>query len=428
MGVKEGYKQAEFGVIPEDWEVVKLSDLTTIIGDGIHATPNYTDRSGYYFINGNNLSDGEIVFFEGTKQVSFEEYANYKKNLNDKTILLSINGTIGNLAYYNNEVVIIGKSVCYINIKQSTNEFFIYYQLHSKYVGNFYDNELTGSTIKNLSLNSIRNTPIVLPKSQDEQKAIATALSDIDGLINSLTKLIEKKKNIKQGAMQELLTGKKRLDGFSGEWVFRTMGNLFKFSGGYSASREQLSTEGYSYLHYGDIHGSAKTFVDIKHEYLEIPKLNIELNKISKDKLLQDGDIVFVDASEDDEGVSRHVVIRNTQSIPFISGLHTIVAKSKTSELDNLYKEFCFQSQELKKQFSFYAAGIKVSGISRSNIIKIVLKIPPTIEEQTAIATILSDMDSETETLQAKLNKYKAIKQSMMQELLTGRIRLLEGA
>jgi type I restriction enzyme, S subunit len=258
-----------------------------------------------------------------------------------------------------------------------------------------------------------------------EQTAIAEALSDMDSLISSLEKLIAKKQSIKQGAMQELLMGKRRLSGFGGEWEIKAMGELFNFSGGFSASREHLSNNGYCYLHYGDIHGANKTFIDVDREYSSIPKLDIPLKKVTKDKLLADGDVVFVDASEDDEGASKHIVVKNPNNKPYISGLHTIVSKSKDTTLNNKYKQFCFQSNDIKKQFKFYAVGTKVSGISRGNIAKIIISLPPSIEEQAAIAKILSDMDEEIEKLTAKLNKYKAIKQGMMQELLTGKRRLV---
>ena len=148
------------------------------------------------------------------------------------------------------------------------------------------------------------------------------------------------------------------------------------------------------------------------------------LKKVSPVSLLNDGDVVFVDASEDDEGTSKHVVISNPDKTPFISGLHTIVAKSRTDELDHLYRRYCFQTRAIKAQFRFFAVGTKVSGISKSNIAKITLPVP-SVPEQTAIATILSDMDSELAALDAKLAKARAIKQGMMQELLTGRIRLV---
>jgi type I restriction enzyme S subunit len=224
--------------------------------------------------------------------------------------------------------------------------------------------------------------------------------------------------------MQELLTGKKRLPGFSGEWEVKRLGDLFKFSGGYSASRDQLSTGGHCYLHYGDIHASSKTTVDTSVDYQSIPKLDIPLNIVSADSLLADGDVVFVDASEDDEGTSKHIVVINKDNFPFISGLHTIVAKARTAELTHGYRCYCFQTTAIRQQFMFYAVGTKVSGISKTNIAKLTLPVP-SAPEQTAIATVLSDMDAEIAALEAKLAKARHIKQGMMQELLTGRIRLL---
>lgn len=265
---------------------------------------------------------------------------------------------------------------------------------------------------------------ILLP-SVPEQQMIAEALSDVDELIDSLENLIEKKKAIKQGAMQELLTGRKRLPGFKGEWLEKSLGDLFYFYGGVSASRDMLSTVGYCYLHYGDIHSAKKPFIHTSEDYSLIPKFNVNLRKISVNSLLSDGDVVFVDASEDDEGASRHIVVRNPQNLPFISGLHTIVAKEKNSDLTHLYREYCFQTKLIKDQFKHLAAGTKVTGISKGNISKIELRFPADRLEQEAIATILSDMDTEIETLTQKLEKSRQIKQGMMQELLTGRIRLL---
>src|SRR5271169_704382 len=99
---KPGYKQTEVGVIPEDWEVKTLESLTSDIGDGIHSTPQYVKISDFFFVNGNNLFGSEIKITDETKCVSEEEYHKYKKKLNERTILLSINGTIGNIALFNN--------------------------------------------------------------------------------------------------------------------------------------------------------------------------------------------------------------------------------------------------------------------------------------------------------------------------------------
>jgi type I restriction enzyme S subunit len=235
-----------------------------------------------------------------------------------------------------------------------------------------------------------------------EQRAIATALSDVDALLAALDRLIAKQRDLKQAAMQQLLTGQTRLPGFKGAWTVKTFGSLFNISGGYSASRDQLTSEGHCYLHYGDIHGSAKTGVDTDVDYHDIPKLDIPLKRVSPTSFLKDGDVVFVDASEDADGTSRHVVVVNKHDIPFIAGLHTIVAKSKTDELANDYRHYCFQTAAIRQQFNFYAVGTKVSGISKSNIPKLTLPIPP-LPEQTAIATVLSDMVAELAALEQRL-------------------------
>ena len=248
---------------------------------------------------------------------------------------------------------------------------------------------------------------IPLPTSEAEQRAIATALSDVDALLGGLDRLIAKKRDLKQAAIQQLLTGQTRLSGFHGEWEVKTLGDLFNFSGGYSASRSQLSTEGHCYLHYGDIHGATKTCVDARADYQDIPKFNIPLKRVLPGSLLKDGDVVFVDASEDDEGTSKHVVVVNKDSVPFISGLHTIVAKSKTNELVHEYRRYCFQTAAVRQQFLFYAVGKKVSGISKTNIPKLTLPVP-SVPEQTAIADVLSDMDAELAALEARRDKTHA--------------------
>jgi len=207
------------------------------------------------------------------------------------------------------------------------------------------------------------------------------------------------------------------------EWEVETLGDIFTFGGGYSASWDQLSSEGYCYLHYGDIHKSVKSFIDVRAEYPNIPKLNILLKRISPKSLLHDGDIVFVDASEDDEGTSKHIVVVNNENITYISGLHTIVAKSKVAVLDNECKRYCFQSRDIKKQFYFYAVGTKVSGISKTNIAKLKLPIPP-LPEQQAIASALSDVDALITALEQLITKKRNIKQGAMQQLITGKKRL----
>src|SRR6185437_11204777 len=132
---------------------------------------------------------------------------------------------------------------------------------------------------------------------------------------------------------------------------------------------------------------------------------------IAAGSLLADGDIVFVDASEDSLGTSRHVVVANPDGVPFISGLHTIVAKAKTSELAHEYRRYCFQTSAIRAQFLYYAVGTKVSGISKTNIARLTLPVPG-LHEQAAIATVLSDMDAELVALEARRDKTRLLKQA----------------
>jgi type I restriction enzyme S subunit len=127
------------------------------------------------------------------------------------------------------------------------------------------------------------------------------------------------------------------------DWHKYEMGKLFNFSGGLSFSRNNLSDRGFPYLHYGDIHTSRKNYLNVKNEMNVLPKLNIPLNDVKKESLLKHGDVVFVDASEDYEGTSKCVVIENSKNVPFVSGLHTIIAKSKDEIVRNNYKKFCYQ-------------------------------------------------------------------------------------
>lgn len=207
------------------------------------------------------------------------------------------------------------------------------------------------------------------------------------------------------------------------DWEVQRLGDLFAFSGGFPASRAQLSDEGHCYLHYGDIHVASKATIDTSTDLQYIPRLMVPLREVPPRSLLEDGDVVFVDASEDDEGVSKHIVVKNAAGIPFISGLHTIVAKPLTNEISPDYRCYCFQSAAIRQQFLFYAAGTKVKGITKTNIAKLLLPIPP-LEEQRAIAAALSDVDALLGALDRLIAKKRDLKQATMQQLLTGQMRL----
>lgn len=412
--IKKGYKQTEIGLIPDDWDVKELRDIVYFSNGKAHE--NFISDDGEYIVVNSKFisSEGKVVKY--SKQCFSPASAN--------SILMVMSDVPNGKAIAKCFLVdrdnqyTVNQRIC--ALKPKIDARYLFYKINRNTYYLAFDD---GVKQTNLRKDDVLDCKLSVPKVDAEQTAIAIVLSDTDTLIEHLEKLIIKKKNIKQGTMQQLLTGKKRLPGFSGAWVAKKLGEIFDFSGGYTASREQLSHNGFCYLHYGDIHGAKKTYIDVKKEFLEIPKLQVQLTKLSRKSILNDGDVVFVDASEDDEGTSRHVVIKNQNEIPFISGLHTIVAKSKDDSLDTDFKRYCFQSGNIKSQFKFYAVGTKVSGISKSNIAKIELFFPIKAE-QTAIAAILSDMDAEIQCLEQKLDKYTMIKQGMMQQLLTGKIRI----
>lgn len=155
------------------WEVKTLKELTTILGDGLHGTPQYTINGDYYFINGNNLNNGVIEFKENTKRVSIDEFNKYKKNLTNRTILVSINGTLCNVAFYNGEKIILGKSACYFNLKEGIDKNFIKYILSSDYFLEYAHKESTGATIKNVSLKSMREFKAPVPPLPEQQRIVA---------------------------------------------------------------------------------------------------------------------------------------------------------------------------------------------------------------------------------------------------------------
>jgi type I restriction enzyme S subunit len=161
-----------------EWKEVSLEDIIDILGDGLHGTPKYDQNGEYYFINGNNLN-GSIVIDDKTKKVGYEEYIRYKKDLNDRTILISINGTLGKVAVYNGENVVLGKSACYLNIKQNSNKEFIKYVLNSDKFKHYLNTYSTGTTIKNMGLKHMRAFKFYIPLI-NEQKAIADTLSCLD--------------------------------------------------------------------------------------------------------------------------------------------------------------------------------------------------------------------------------------------------------
>lgn len=169
--------------IPENWYWCRLREITTILGDGLHGTPKYNKNGDYYFINGNNLENGKIIIKSDTQKVDDTEYQKYKKELNDNTVLVSINGTIGNIAFYNNEKIILGKSACYFNLISPSFKNYIYLLIKTSFFLVYATTNATGSTIKNVSLDTMRNFLLPFPPLSEQQRifsAIEKAFEQID--------------------------------------------------------------------------------------------------------------------------------------------------------------------------------------------------------------------------------------------------------
>lgn len=189
-----------------DWKKVKLNEITTRIGDGLHSTPEYDEEGSIYFANGSNIKDGVLVFDENTKTINEEEFTKYKFLLNKNSILVALNGaTWGRFGLYHGEKILLGKSLGYINISESHSKNFMYYQLQLKKIRRFFESEITGSTIKNLSLQTLRNTEVNIP-TLDEQDKIASFLIVLEQKIQLQQEKIDLLKEQKKGYMQKIFT------------------------------------------------------------------------------------------------------------------------------------------------------------------------------------------------------------------------------
>ena len=187
-----------------EWEKCALENLSTEIGDGIHATPLYDDNGTYYFVNGNNISEYGITITPTTQRITeAEAYRNNANILCSKTILLSINGTIGNVALYKGEPIMLGKSACYINVSTKVNKHYIFHYLMMPKCQFYFTSELTGTTIKNLSLKSVRRTKVSLPNLK-EQNRIAQLFDAINERIVTQNKIIEDLKKLKSAIIEKL--------------------------------------------------------------------------------------------------------------------------------------------------------------------------------------------------------------------------------
>ncbi|MBP6322965.1 MAG: restriction endonuclease subunit S [Fusobacteriaceae bacterium] len=405
--VKKGYKITELGVIPEDWEVKELDEIANY-------TKGYPFKSNDYKPNGVRIirvsdTNADSIKNENEIYISFEEVNQYKKwSLREKDIIITTVGSkppmyeslVGKSILVDSKNVgnLLNQNAIYIRTKNNSLDLqvLINKNLKKKDYICYIEKIIRGNANQaSITVGDFMKYKIPVPKSEPEQQAIAQALSDTDSLISSLEKLIDKKKNIKQGTMQELLTGRKRVEGFSGEWEEKRLGDLFEITAGGDLDLHNFSKEKIGEYKY-PVYSNAINFKGL-YGYSNLYTLDLECVTVTA------------------RGTLGNANARTGKFLP----IGRILVLNPLTKLDvYFFQEF------INSRIKFPNESTGVPQLTAPQIRKILVK-SPLLEEQQAIANILSDMYKEIEALEQKLDKYKAIKEGMMQELLTGRIRLV---
>ena len=393
MEVKKGYKQTEVGVIPDDWEVNKIETLTPQnkkygIVDGPFGSNLKTihyRKSGIPIITSGYVTEGQFI----AKEYLFVDLEKFKQEKRSAVnagdiVMAKIGARCGASAILpaNHPEGILSGNALKISIDEKQfSTYFIWQVLWNLYVKGDLELLRTVGAQPAISMANLKKYQIPLPPTKAEQTAIAAALSDADALIQSLEKLIAKKRNIKQGAMQELLKPKEG-------WVVRKLGEIAKtIASGKSNTKSNIG----NYPIYGStgIIGWNKSF-DYEGHSILVARVGANAGTIN----IADG---------------KYNVSDNTLMISFSGNVDIFFLFYKLNDC----------------QLHTLVFGSGQPLITGSQLKSLEMAIPSNIPEQTRIATILSDMDAEISALETKLAKYKQVKQGMMQELLTGRIRLV---
>lgn len=296
---------------------------------------------------------------------------------------------------------------------------YIAFYLGSEFAQSWLADNAVGGTMPNLNTRILAALPLLLPTRQS-QDAIVTALSDAHNVVEEIESQIAKKQAIKQGLIQQLLTGRTRLSSFGSTWSDVTLGDHVTYVKTVALSREQLNRSApLRYLHYGDIHTRSSVTLDAATE--EMPRADARL--AGRAGLLRPGDLVFADASEDPAGVGKSVEIIGVPKDGVVPGLHTIAARFDKAVLADGFKAYLQFIPTFRQALLRLAAGTKVLATTRSYISSVTLPLP-SVAEQQAIALVLQDCEAEIVALHDRLAKARAIKTGMMQQLLTGRVRL----
>jgi type I restriction enzyme S subunit len=412
--------QTEVGVIPAEWEVQPCSEVSDriMVGIVIRPTQYYVPHGVPAFRSANiredGITDSDLVYISASSNALLA-----KSQTRTGDVLTVRTGYPGTSAVV--RPAHAGCNCIDILITRPSRRIlsdFLAIWINSSFGKEQVLRNQGGLAQKHFNVGDMRNLVVALP-ALPEQRAIATALNDVDALLGGLDRLIAKKRDLRQAAMQQLLTGQTRLPGFHGEWEVKRLGDHVTFLRNGVNSRAELLPEGrVRYLHYGDVHACKDT--DLSPDSL--PFLP-DAKAVRLDRL-RDGDLIFADASEDIAGVSKSVELRGIGNTEVVPGLHTIAARFDKTVLADGFKGFLQSCPPFATHLRRLAAGTKVYATNRAHIASVEMRLPRG-PEQVAIAAVLSDMESELAALEARRLKTRDLKQAMMQELLTGKTRLV---
>lgn len=411
--VKKGYKQTEIGVIPEDWECVLLLDKSRLL-NGLTYTPDNVKNNGLLVLRSSNIQNNQLSL-EDTLYVNC--IVEDEKKIKDGDIMICVrNGSaalIGKCAQAHRDYDATFGAFMAV-LRGNHNDYILQILQQGTIQKEIIKN--SGATINQITNGDFKIVKIALPTSNDEEIAIASSLSNVDKLISSLEKLITKKKAIKQGAMQELLTGKRRLPGFSGEWETRTLHEISNemVDGPFGSN---LKTEHYTterqvrIIQISNIGEAGWNNANVKYTTFihaaELQRCIVQPGSILIAKMMPAGRAIICPDNEKSYILGSDVV----KVVP-------------NSSVDSRYLVYATKSRFYLDQIADDTQGSTRARTSVSKLRKTAILFPEK-DEQIAIADILSEMDMEIAALEGKVAKYRQIKQGMMQQLLTGKIRLV---
>jgi type I restriction enzyme S subunit len=419
MEVKPGYQQTEVGVIPDDWALaplVALIDESRSIRYGI-VQPGKFDPAGRFMVRGQDYSTGWVApseLFRVSPQVE-EPFKNARVKTGDVVITI-VGASTGHI-----EVIpdwLDGANLTQTTARLAINPAkafsgFCKCYLQSAAGQRQVANYLKGAAQPGLNCGDIEKFRIPLPPTLPEQRAIATALSDLDGLLGGLDRLIAKKRDLKQAAMQQLLTGQTRLPGFHSEWDVKRLGDVGKFLKGSGVTKDQTRSGSLACVRYGELYTHHNDVVRHFHSWIS-PEV------AATAVLLKKGDILFAGSGETKEEIGKCAAF--VSDIEAYAGGDIVILRPDNS--DSLFLGYYLNTGSIARQKASRGQGDAVVHISSSALSDVRCKLPPQ-PEQTAIAEVLTHMDEELAGLEQRQEKTRALKQAMMQELLTGRTRLL---